>query len=115
MIKKSLDQAINYSPDFKLKKLNHYDNTVKNADRVLFEKCDIQNLYSRKTVDKSRADEYANLGSSMGQGHRAVLYTAFPKKASPKKQSEKDKPILIENDFRQTEGEWNHFDSNINN
>lgn len=66
MIKKSLDQAISYSPDFKLKKLNQYDNTVKNMDRVLYEKCDIQNLYSRKTVDKTRGSEYANLGSSMG-------------------------------------------------
>lgn len=61
----------------------------------------------------------------MGHGQRAVLYTAFPKKAGEATATKK-KPTFSElrqleskADFRETQAEslkdWNHFDSNINN
>ena len=37
-LEKSINQIIEQSPDFKLKKINNYDNTVKNMPRHFFEK-----------------------------------------------------------------------------
>lgn len=40
-IQKTMDQIISYSPEYKLKKLNNYDNTVLNVSRQIFENCDL--------------------------------------------------------------------------
>lgn len=33
-----MDQIKEYSPDFKMKKINNYDNMIKNSQRVIFDK-----------------------------------------------------------------------------
>ena len=85
-MQRTIDQAQQYSPDFSLKKINHYDNTLKNIPRAVMEKYDISKLYDRDFQLKGRTQEqpasFVNLGSAPGPGNRAVLYAAIPKKAS---------------------------------
>ena len=50
-VKKSVDQYINYSPDFKLKKINNYDNIIKSAPRNIVEKYDIHKFHSKNPSD----------------------------------------------------------------
>lgn len=82
-LQKTIDTALQYSPDFALKKLNHYDNTVKNIPRAVLEKYDVSRVYQRdhrglaQSTDKKA--NFVNLGSSFGPGNRAVLYAAVPK------------------------------------
>ena len=38
---------INYSPDFKLNKLNNYDNTVMHVPRKLYETCDFSSKFPK--------------------------------------------------------------------
>jgi hypothetical protein len=33
-----MDQIKEYSPDFKMKKINNYDNMIKNSQRIIFDK-----------------------------------------------------------------------------
>ena len=46
-IQKTIDTALQYSPDYKLKKINHYDNTVKNIPRAVLEKYELSKVYQR--------------------------------------------------------------------
>jgi len=89
VIMQNMEQIKGFSPDYNLKKLNNYDNTVKNVSRHVFEKYDLGKLYGRRSdfgtmkSDPSEAlkeGRSASIGStSMGTGARAFLYTAVPK------------------------------------
>lgn len=82
-LQKTIDTALQYSPDFALKKLNHYDNTVKNIPRAVLEKYDLSKVYQRDhrglTQSTDKKSNFVNLGSSFGPGGRAILYAAVPK------------------------------------
>lgn len=79
---------ISYSPDFKLNKLNNYDNFVKNVPRKLYETCDFTHQFPKDSgkkefqigLNKVEDDVRVNYGSSMGPGGRAVLYGSWVKK-----------------------------------
>lgn len=84
-VQRTIDQAAQYSPDFNLKKINHYDNTIKNVPRKVLENYDLKKPFRRETLNKHVAKNeelasFVNLGSSFGPGGRAVLYAAVPKK-----------------------------------
>jgi len=87
-----MDQIQRHSPDFTLKKINNYDNTIKNATRQVFENFNLMPNYEKK--DKSFSNftqseskkftipesETLNLGSSAGKGGRAFLYASYKKR-----------------------------------
>jgi len=81
---KTMKQIIDYSPEFKMNKLNNYDNTVLNMSRQIYETCDFTRLYpkdnSRNMEVHEKRDERFNYGSQMGAGHRAYLYGSAPRK-----------------------------------
>ena len=83
-----------YSPEFKLKKANNYDNTIANAPRQVLEENNIQKYYSRKPAFSTQRDakdavvpKYVNLGCTTGPGGRAVLYGTARKELFEKKKS----------------------------
>ena len=47
MLRESMDQKLAYSPEFKLKKLNNYDNTVLAVPRNIYEKCNLSKYYNQ--------------------------------------------------------------------
>jgi len=73
---------INYSPEYKLNKLNNYDNTVKNVSRQIYETCDFTKNFPMDGTRNSQIQQpiRVNHGSFMGPGHRAVLYGSWTKK-----------------------------------
>lgn len=46
-MKDTMKQLIEHSPDYRLSKLNNYDNTVKNMSLNTFQNCDLTRLYPR--------------------------------------------------------------------
>lgn len=113
---------INYSPEYKLNKLNFYDNTVRNASRKLYETCDFSRDYPREGESKSKSlvadDKRINLGHFMGPGARTVMYGSWTKKKQQQKPSTavdqtrlnlSNKPLISE-----IRGQ-KHYDSNIKN
>ena len=111
-----------------MKKLNNYDNTVKNLPRHIHEKFDISTYFPKRDQIDNRN---MSLGHAAGTAGRAFLYAASAKKEDMpsmfnssmgvvKSQSnKKTKPNFNKLDFKVKSGqfikEWNHFDSNINN
>jgi len=91
-IEKKLEQKTDYSPEYRLKKFNNYDNTVRNADRIVLENYDIQRYFDNKVRNTRRsnsitvANSNVTLGSSMGPGGRAVLYALIPKNKETRNQ-----------------------------
>jgi hypothetical protein len=73
---------INYSPEYKLNKLNFYDNTVRNASRQLYETCDFSREFPKEGSRKpeTASAKRVNLGSFMGPGARAVMYGSWSKR-----------------------------------
>lgn len=125
-VQKTIDQAQQYSPDFTLKKINHYDNTVKNVPRAVVEKHELSKAFRRDHQIRGRNSEkpatFVNLGSSLGPGNRAVLYAAVPKtEATQTTVSARGSPRddLKVADYLDTRIEsfknWNHYDTNMNN
>lgn len=125
-VAKTLDQAAQYSPDFNLKKINHYDNTIKNVPRKVLENYDLKKPFRRETLNKVVAEKeepasFVNLGSSFGPGGRAVLYAAVPKKDQPIGVAKSASGDLKEHDYLSTNNppkafkEWQHYDTNMNN
>ena len=83
-IERNIDQATSYSPEFKLKKNNNYDNTIANASRKVLEDHQLQKYYHRKPAFSSsrnakQPSSYINLGHSSGSGGRAFLYSSVKK------------------------------------
>ena len=82
-IQKSIDTALQYSPDYKLKKNNNYDNTLKHVPNSVLEKNDLSKVYQRDyrglSMDKNEQSKFVNLGSAFGPGNRAILYASVPK------------------------------------
>lgn len=79
-IQKEIDTAMQYSPDYRLKKLNNYDNTLKHLPRNVLEKYELSKLYHREPrALKESSPKYVNLGSAFGPGNRAILYASVPK------------------------------------
>lgn len=126
-MQRTIDQAQQYSPDYTLKKINHYDNTLKNLPRAVVEKYDISKLYDREFQLKGRNQEkpatFVNLGSAPGPGNRAVLYAAIPKKDSTTQLSASvggsPRADLKVADYLDTKigsfKDWQHYDTNMNN
>lgn len=48
---KTMELVNKYSPDFALKKINNYDNTIKNSTREVFKNFDMKPNFNK--VDKS--------------------------------------------------------------
>ena len=82
-IQKSINTALQYSPDYKLKKNNNYDNTLKHIPRATLEKYDVSKVYQRDqrgmSMKKDESSKFVNLGSAFGPGNRAILYASVPK------------------------------------
>lgn len=78
----TMKQMIEYSPEYKLNKLNFYDNTVRNASRQLYETCDFSRDFPKEGSrnDRVAKDQRVNLGSFMGPGARAVMYGSWTRK-----------------------------------
>ena len=60
-MRKTMDQIISYSPEFRLKKLNNYDNAVRNVSRQIYESCDLdqrfkQEVYNSRNNKVSKAE-----------------------------------------------------------
>jgi hypothetical protein len=128
-IEKKLEQKTDYSPEYRLKKFNNYDNTVRNADRIVLENYDIQRYFDNKVATTKRSNSISvpnnnvTLGSSMGPGGRAVLYALIPKSKETRNQELTEtnykEGISDKIKFREAQStllkKWNHFDSNISN
>ena len=83
-IEKNIEQSQNYSPEFRLKKNNNYDNIVANASRKVLEESKLKRYFDRKPAftssrNASQPDSFINLGHSVGPGGRAVLYASVKK------------------------------------
>lgn len=114
-----MNQMINYSPEFKMNKLNNYDNTVFNVSRQIYETCDFTRLFPKdnsRNYEFKSSSEFINNGSQMGAGQRAYLYGSWTKKKSapntsidPTKLNLSNKPLIQE--IRNQK----HYDSNIKN
>lgn len=114
----TMSQLINYSPEYKLNKLNFYDNTVRNASRQLYETCDFSRDMPKEGTRPAPAppEQRVNLGSFMGPGARAVMYGSWAKrqhKPSTSIDSTRlnlsNKPLISELRAQK------HYDSNIKN
>ena len=127
-IEKNIDQSESYSPEYKLKKANNYDNTVANAPRMVLEEAKLQKLYSRKPafsttrVTKFVNSPYINLGHSQGPGGRAFIYGTVKKDNIEKKQSSQNTNRLSKSShvYKRTQladsiNSWNHYDTNLKN
>lgn len=127
--------------------MNNYDNTVRNSSRVVFEKFDVGKFGRRSDFGTMKSDpsedfkvgRKASIGSAMGPGGRAFLYTCLPKKSQAIDENMNktmDEIRLSQTDFSSTNGAarptfknkvdykktqsqtmkaWNHYDANINN
>ena len=87
-----MEQTKRFSPDFNLKKINNYNNTIRNSTRHVFENFNLMPNYEAR--DKSFSNfshseskkftipesETLNLGSTSGTGGRAFLYASYKKK-----------------------------------
>ena len=72
---------ITHSPEFKINKLNNYDNTVLNVSRQIYEQNDLNRLYPKNHYHQTKPSKtYENLGHHMGAGNRAYLYGSWSRK-----------------------------------
>lgn len=72
---------ITHSPEFKINKLNNYDNTVLNVSRQIYEQHDMNRLYPKNHFHQVKpSKDYQNLGHQMGAGNRAYLYGSWSRK-----------------------------------
>merc|ERR1712023_367731 len=82
-MRQTMKQIIDHSPDYKLNKINNYDNTIKNVSRRLYETCDMTTRYPRLEKNERKEENpssYINAGSYLGPGNRAILYGSWSKK-----------------------------------
>lgn len=128
-----------YSPDFKLKKHNNYDNTVKYLQRSVLEKGQIQKTFdriddnvSKEIISKLKGTKlYFSIiqnftekkTASYGAGNTAYLYTITQdqkgntQQPSPSKVLEGAYESKLDYKKHQKDAikNWNHYDSSMNN
>ena len=127
-IEKNIEQSASYSPEYRLKKANNYDNTIANAPRMVLEETKLQKYFHRKpSFSTTRATKfvnspYINLGHSQGPAGRAVLYGTVRKENFEKKNSSqntnrlsKSSHVHKRNQLAASIKSWNHYDSNLKN
>ena len=96
-VQKTLDFIRDNSPDFKRKKFNNYDNTLRYMNRKVFDNMKvIQNVASTTFKDKQ-----INFGHSVGPGGRAFMYVSQAKQDD----DEEEKEVVVKSkfDFRRTQ------------
>jgi hypothetical protein len=90
-----------------MKKINNYDNTVRNTSRAIFKTFNIKGQYHREDKSLSNfnssqsatfavpTNDIVNIGSSGGNGNRSFLYASYKKQARNK--SEKNSLLTSAN------------------
>ena len=86
---KNMQLSQKHSPDFNLMKLNNYDNTVKYADKKVFEEFNIHHNYKKDNQRDPKTlrlldspDVHFNLASSaVGPGKKAHLFATTQKRS----------------------------------
>jgi hypothetical protein len=109
-----MDQVQRHSPDYTLKKINNYDNTIKNSTRQVFENFNLMPNYESKdksfsNFSQSESKKFTipgsttlNLGSSAGKGGRAFLYASYKKRDGNSFDASSMKGTSSKIDFRKT-------------
>lgn len=112
---------ITHSPEFKISKLNNYDNTVLNVSRQVYEQHDMTRLYPKNHFHQDKpSKDYQNLGHFMGAGNRAYLYGSWNKKKGSYNNSRNEginpKQLNLSNELEIKDiRSQKHYDSNIKN